>query len=190
MMTIEQVIELADDLDETKFTKMYNREIVIEALSQTDVEPYTYMNKSILAFNAAMRNIFPKAKMVGRKKLSWQERLLNHYDNEFNIERRVVKKFNCPNPTQKEVTLDENMKIDSMETEFHVASAILEDGYSKEGLVNNEIDFSDRGHTPSLEDDPEYFGYRDNEDEDYYENEGICSDNNRCSHVYINSSNI
>lgn len=57
-----RIFDMLEELDLVNWTKIYNRQYILEAFSQIDKPAYKYCNKSTSVFSAAMLRLFNKHK--------------------------------------------------------------------------------------------------------------------------------
>lgn len=71
------IFDMLEDLELIKWTKMYNRKLILEAFSQIDVFPYSYMEKKTSTFSLSMASVFNTHKKLNKTgNVSWDVYLL------------------------------------------------------------------------------------------------------------------
>ena len=86
-----KIFDMLEELELVKWTKIYNRNDIINAFSQINISPYIYMNKTQAAYSSGMRRIFNTEKLNKISKESWDVYLLYLFS---------YKKCNICNKTQ------------------------------------------------------------------------------------------
>lgn len=96
----EYIFDILEDLELVKWTKMYTREVLTEAFSQTKKVPYIFCEKDASNFSASLRRIFNSHKEFTNYKgvsESWQTFLLRliNYKKCYECEKtKLIEEFN------------------------------------------------------------------------------------------------